>query len=339
MELVRAASLTGYFAVAGEMQLNVTPLLRRAGLSRTMMSDPEQMLPARSVVHLLEDSADASGCMAFGLRMAEHRQLSDLGLVSLLIVHQPTLGDALDVLSEYRNRINSNLTLQTEKHDDSVFLREHFALQQPLYSRQVNDLALGVLYKLCRSVTSQQWRPQCVSFSYERPTAPADRALYKRLFDCPVHFGADFDGIVVEGRDMQRRNPMSDLALASHARELVGSMMPAGDRSVREEVEQSIRILMPMGRASIEKVAHSLGTNVRTLQRRLEREGAVFSELLDRVRVQQVSHHFASRHLRLTDVAHLLGYSSLASFSSWYRSRFNRTPTIGRNEVRRTAKS
>ncbi len=143
MELVRAASLTGYFAVAGELQLNVTPLLRRAGLSRTMMSDPEQMLPARSVVHLLEDSADAAACTTFGLRMAEYRQLSDLGLVSLLIVHQPTLGDALDVLSEYRNRINSNLTLQVEHHDDAIFLREHFALQQPLYSRQVNDLALG----------------------------------------------------------------------------------------------------------------------------------------------------------------------------------------------------
>lgn len=338
MELVRAASLTGYFAVAGELQLNVVPLLRRAGLSRTMMSDPEQMLPARSVVHLLEDSADTSGCMTFGLRMAEYRQLSDLGLVSLLIVHQPTLGDALDVLSEYRNRINSNLTLQVEKHDDAIFLREHFALQQPLFSRQVNDLALGVLYKICRSVMSPQWRPQCVSFSYERPAKTADRAVFDRLFDCPVQFGADFDGMVIERADMQRRNPMSDMALASHARELVGGMVAPGDRSVAEEVEQSIRILMPMGRASIGEVAHSLGTNVRTLQRRLERDGVVFSDLLDRVRVQQVSHHFASRHLRLTDIAHLVGYSSLASFSSWYRSRFNRTPTSGRNEIRRDAK-
>jgi len=332
VELVRAASLTGYFAVADELQLNVTQLLRRAGLSRTMMSDPEQMLPARSVVHLLEDSADASGCLTFGLRMAERRQLSDIGLLSLLIVHQPTLGDALDVLSEYRNRINSNLTLQIEHHDDAIFLREHFGLQQPLYSRQVSDLALGVLYKMCRSVMPQQWRPHCVSFSYEKPSS-SDRPLYDRLFDCPLQFGADFDGIVVDSSDMQRRNPMSDMALASHARELVGGMLAPGNRSVAEEVEQSIRILMPMGRATIGEVAHALGTNVRTLQRRLERDGVAFSELLDRVRIQQVGHHFASRHLRLTDVAHLLGYSSLASFSSWYRNRFNQTPSAGRREV------
>lgn len=336
MELVRAASLSGYFAVAGELALNATPLLRRAGLPRMMMSDPEQMLPARSVVHLLEDSADASACMTFGLRMAEHRQLSDLGLVSLLIVHQPTLGDALDVLTEYRNRINSNLTLQLEDHDDAIFLREHFSLQRPLHSRQVNDLVLGVLYKLCRSVMHQQWRPQCVSFSYDRPAQP-DRAVYDRLFDCPIHFGSDFDGIVIHRRDMQRRNPMSDLALASHARELIGGMMAPGHRSVAEEVEQSIRILLPMGRASIGEAAQSLGTNVRTLQRRLAVERVIFSDLLERVRTEQVAHHFASRHLRLTDIAHLLGYASLSSFSTWYRSRFKRTPTDARSAMRRSS--
>src|SRR4029079_9915195 len=124
---------------------------------------------------------------------------------------------------------------------------ENFSLQQPLYSRQVNDLALGVLYKLCRSVMPPQWRTHRVSFSYERPL-PADRQVYDRLFDCSLQFGADFDGIVVGRSDMQRRNPMADLALAAHARELVGGMVAPGDRSVAEEVEQSIRILMPMGR-------------------------------------------------------------------------------------------
>lgn len=112
-------------------------------------------------------------------------------------------------------------------------------------------------------------------------------------------------------------------------------MISPADRTVAEEVEQSIRILLPSGRASIAEVAHALGTNVRTLQRRLEREEVAFSDLLDRVRVQQVRQHFASRHLRLTDVAHLLGYSSLASFSNWYRSRFNRTATEARRAAQR----
>src|SRR5215213_7147915 len=183
MEIVRAASLSGYFAVAEQLRLDVAPLLRRAGLTRAMISNSELMLPARSVVQLLEDSAETSGCITFGLRMAERRELSDLGLVSLLIVHQQTLADAIDVLTEYRNRINTNLTLQVEDHEEMIFLREHFALDPPVYSRQVSDLALGVLYKLCRSIMPESWRPQCVSFSYERPDAP-DRQVCEHLFDC-----------------------------------------------------------------------------------------------------------------------------------------------------------
>jgi AraC-like DNA-binding protein len=334
MELVRACSLTGYFALAEQLGLDVTPSLRRVGLTRSMMSNPEQMLPARSVVQLLEDSASASGCMTFGLRMAAERRVSDIGTVSLLIVHQPTLRASLDVLSEFRNRLNSHLTLQIEEHGETVFLRQHFALNPPMVSRQVNDAALGVHYNLCRTMMGDDWRPQCVCLSYERPMPPY-RRIYDRFFDCPLQFGADFDGIIVNASDMARQRSGWDAAIAGYARKLVSATIDPGQPTTAQEVEQSIRLLMPVGRASFGEVAEALGTNVRTLQRHLEREGTSFSNLLDRVRVQQVSEHFANRRLRLTDVADLLGYSTLASFSTWYRSRFHEAPTISRRRQQR----
>ena len=332
MELVRAASLTGYFEVAEELRLDVHRVMRHAGVTRAMISNPELMVPARSVVRLLEDSAQESGCLTFGLRMAEKRELSDLGLISLLIVHQPTLREAFEVLAEYRHRINSNLTPQVEEHGDTAFLREVFALNPPMVSRQVDDLAIGVLYRMCQSLMEERWRPQCICLSYEAP--PGDRAIYDRMFDAPVQFGADFEGIVIEARDLDRRNPNANEALARHARQLIGAMINPNPRTIAEEVEQSIRLLMPVGRASIGGVAHALGIKVRTLQRRLDREGASFSELLDRVRVQQVSQHFDNSRLRLTDIAQLVGYSTLASFSAWYIQRFGETPTSARAKSR-----
>jgi len=338
MELVRAAALTGYFEVAAELRLDVVPLLRKAGLSRAMMINPEQMLPAVAVIGLLEDSAQASGCMTFGLHMADRRRLSDIGLMSLLIVHQQTLRDAVGIVAEYRNRINSTLTLQLEEHDQVVFLREHIALNTPMICRQVSDVALGVLYKMCRSIMPEHWRPQCVCFSYERPS-PGDRAIYDRLFDCSMQFGSDFDGIVIDVADLDRPLPRADEALTVHARELISAVIDPGRRTITEEVEQSIRLLLPSGRATIGEVAHSLGSNVRTLQRRLEEEGVSFSDLLDRMRMQQVTQHFANRQLRLTDVAHLLGFAELASFSAWYRSRFDKTPSEGRRNLLETGVS
>jgi len=328
MDLVRAAALTCYFEVARELGLDTLPLLRQAGLTRAMMDNPERMLPAKSVIGLLEESARASGCETFGLMMAQRRKISDIGNISLLIVHQPTLRQAIGIVAEYRNRINSTLTLQLEDHEQIAFLREQIALSAPQSVRQVSDLALGVLYKMCRSIMAESWRPQCVCFSYERPSS--DRLVHERLFDCPLQFGYEFDGIVIERGDLDRPLPGADEALAEHARELFSALVNPGSRSIADEVEQSIRLLMPSGRATIGEVALSLGMNIRTLQRRLVEEGSSFSELLDRVRIQQLGTHFANRQLKLTDVAHLLGYAGLASFSAWHRARFNKTPSEGR---------
>src|SRR4030095_5563031 len=117
MELVRAAALTGYFAVAEDLRLDTIPLLRRSGLTRAMLNNPEQMVPARPVIRLLEESAAASGCLTFGLRMAELRGLADLGMVSLLIAHQSTLRDALAVLIQLRNRLTSTLAGSFEEFE------------------------------------------------------------------------------------------------------------------------------------------------------------------------------------------------------------------------------
>ena len=333
MELVRTAALTGYFEVAEELRLDTVPLLRRNGLSRPMLSNPEQMLPARPVIRLLEESAEASGCVTFGLRMAERRQLADLGMVSLLIAHQSTLRDALSVLTQFRNRINSTLVTSMERFDGLVLLREHFALDPPMPSRQADDLALGVLDQMGRSVLGAGWQPLSISLPYDPPPA-SERPVFQRLFSCPIEFNSEFEGILLNEADLDRRNPRSDPALAGHARNLVNAMIDPGERSIVQEVEQAIQLLMPAGRASIASVADSLGMTVRTLQRRLEDEGSQFSDLLDRVRVREVNRFLAQRRLRLTDVADLLGYSSLSAFSNWYRGRFNETPSEARRRVR-----
>lgn len=333
MELVRAAALKGYFEVAEELKLDPLPLLRRVGLTRSMAENLEQMLPARSVIRLLEESAEAASCPTFGLQMAERRELADLGMVSLLIAHQPTLGDALAVLAEYRNRINSNLALRVETFGDMALLREAFSLDPPMPSRQVDDLAIAVLDRVCRSVVGTGWQPISVSFGYEAPPS-ADRAVYQRLFSCPLEFSSEFDGILIKSSDLARANPRSEPALALHARRLVEAIVDPGERSIVEEVEEAILMLMPAGRATISAVADSLGFNVRTLQRRLTEEDMSFGEMLDRIRVREVNRHFAHGRQRLTDVAHLLGYASLGAFSRWYSQKFNETPSQGRKRLR-----
>ena len=139
---------------------------------------------------------------------------------------------------------------------------------------------------------------------------------------------------MISRADLDRTNPRSDPALALHARNLVNAIIDPGERSIVQEVEQAIQLLMPAGRASIASVADSLGMTVRTLQRGVEEEGQQFSDLLDGVRIREASRYVAQRRLRLTDIADLLGYSSLSAFSNWYRGRFGEPPRDTRRRGR-----
>lgn len=92
---VRAATLKHYMEVAQALGLNPEEMLRGVGLMPNMLKDPETLLPLEAALTLLERSAEHSACPTFGLRMAQARRMSDIGVVSLLLSHQRTLRDML----------------------------------------------------------------------------------------------------------------------------------------------------------------------------------------------------------------------------------------------------
>ena len=121
-KLVRAAVLTNYLEVTQYLGFNPRDVLAGVGLSKAKLLAPEHRIPIDAAVRLLEDSAAASGCQSFGLSMAESRQLSDFGVVSLLLSHQRTLRDTLQVLVHYRHLMNDSLALFIEEAGKMVCL-------------------------------------------------------------------------------------------------------------------------------------------------------------------------------------------------------------------------
>lgn len=333
MELVRAAALGGFFDVATGLGADPIALLRKGGLTRSMLEDPEAMLPAVAVVDMLEMAALETGCETFGLLMAERRSLSDLGRVSLLIAHQASIRAALSVLSHYRNRINSTVILHIEEGPEIAILREEFSLATPRPARQATDLALGVIAGLCRTMNGPGWEPEQVCFGYDAPRS-SERDVYRRVFRCDVEFGSELNGLVVRANDLDRRNPRSDPALALHAQRLLETVMDTREKSLADEVEETIIILLPTGRASISSCAQAMGLNQRTLQRHLDQSGVTFTSILNRVKSSQVQRYFGNRKLRLTDVAELLGYASLGAFTRWYIQTFQEQPSVARKRMR-----
>jgi AraC-like DNA-binding protein len=176
-------------------------------------------------------------------------------------------------------------------------------------------------------VLGARWRPISVHFSHK---APDSLDTHRRVFEAPCIFESEFNGILCSAADLDRQSPTSDPVMARYAEQFMHSLPGVGAASTEQEVRRTVQMLLPKQRASIAGVAASLGVNVRTLQRRLEAEGVVFGELLSQVRRELAERYLLDRSASLTDVAALLGYSQLSSFTRWFTAEFGASPSIWR---------
>src|SRR5258708_3107940 len=92
---VRSSILAEFRRLALALDLDPIALMRRAGIDRRLLDDPELTLPMRSVLELFEIAALTSGIDDFGLRLAESRGLPDLGPAILMLREKETVRDAL----------------------------------------------------------------------------------------------------------------------------------------------------------------------------------------------------------------------------------------------------
>lgn len=323
--LVRAAALTNFPEVAQELGYDPGAALRRAGLRAQLVREPDQLVEADRVARLLEDAASQTGCESFGLRIAARRQLSNFGMVSLLLMHQPTLRQVLLTLIEHLHLLNERLAIQVEDVGSMVVLREELALSEP--ARQSIELAIGVLYRMCEALLGDRWQPASVSFAHE---PPADPAFHRRFFRCRIEFDGGFNGLVCRAADLDVPNPGADPVLAAYARKLIATLPDDRQRSIDQEVRKAIYLMLPAGRATCKSVALGLGMSMRTLQRELDERKLTFKQLLNDVRQELARRYVANSRYSLGEVAALLGYSTHSAFTRWFGAQFGRSPEAWR---------
>lgn len=324
---VRAGVLAHFFEVIREHSLDPAPLLRETGLRRDMLSDPDGRIPLAGVVTLLEQSAERAGCPSLALLMTERRQPADFGPVGLLLQHQASLRASVEMLQRYEHLLNDSLAMHLTEQEGVAVLRAELTSGRLGGARQATELSMGVLFRLCRAVLGPTWRPLEVRFVHAEP--PETR-VHHRLFRCPLVFGAEFNGFVIDGADLDRQNPDADDQMARYARRYLDSMPASRGGGVEQQVRNALYILLPSGRGGLDAVAASLGFNARTLQRRLDLADLTFGGLLDDVRAELAERYLRAGAYPMGEIADLLGYASASAFTRWFGARFGTSPSAFR---------
>lgn len=335
--LTRSASLTDYEPIARTVGLDPFQMLRLAKLPPRVLEDPNLLISVDSVCWLLEESARVSGQEAFGLLMAERRSLADLGMLALVIREEPTLRAAMESSARYMRIHNAGVQLRLEDVADLLLLHVDMKLKHQGLWRQAVEMSTGIAVRSFRTLARDAFKPVTICFSHDRP---ASLDVHRRLLGTALDFGQEFNAIVCRSRDVNLPIASATPKLNREVKRWLDVQLADQGDDPLDRARQVIRILLPTGTCSVERVAQHLGMHRRTLSRRLAEVGETGLSVINAIRVELAEEYLLTSKRKLYEVAELLGFTSGADFSRWFRGQFGTSPSewASRHRERATAR-
>jgi AraC-like DNA-binding protein len=92
------------------------------------------------------------------------------------------------------------------------------------------------------------------------------------------------------------------------------------------ELKRKLADLMARGEANADAACRALRLSRRTLQRRLQSEKTSFQKVLREVRAELAVTYLRDARLKSLEVAMLLGYSNISSFTTAFKSWYDMPP-------------
>jgi AraC-like DNA-binding protein len=332
--LTRSASLTDYDEVARSVGLDPFRMLRIAKLPAKVLEDPNLMIDASSVGWLLEESARLSGQEAFGLLLAERRSLANFGMLALVIRDEPTLRAALQSCIRYMRLHNAGVEVRLEDAGEVALLHLGVNMQRHGVWRQAVEMSTGIGLRTLQVLSRDNFRPLGITFTHDQP---ANLDVHRRVLGNAIEFSQEANVMVCDSRHLDMPIQAADPALNREVKRLLDVQLSELRDEPAQQARQIVRMLLPSGLCSVDRVAQHLGMHRRTLNRHLAVDGESVTTIINAVRVELAEEYLASSKRRKYEVAELLGFASAGDFSRWFRGQFGKTPSDW-TALNRTAK-
>lgn len=95
---------------------------------------------------------------------------------------------------------------------------------------------------------------------------------------------------------------------------------------IAAELKRKLADLMARGEANADAACRALKLSRRTLQRRLQAEKTSFQKVLQEVRAVLAVNYLSDARLKSLEIAMLLGYSNISTFTTAFKSWYSLPP-------------
>jgi AraC-like DNA-binding protein len=320
---IRLLFLRALFTALEDVGRRIDPLLREHGMFRSQQETPYERVSLHRYAALLECAAGKFDRPYLGLAMGSSFGLTELGPFYALLRAAGTLRGALDYLTLFQSRLQSQTLFDSSIGDETTTYS--YRIQDSKIWPRIQDaeFAISSYVKLAKQLTSSKWNP--VEVHFEHSIAGRQDHLTKH-FHCPVLGNQIANGLILRNSDLDMpfasAIPSEDRKLRTilewHLLDLMGPEATPSDSFV--DLTRDV-ITRWLGRTHVDcvSVAAELKLSERSLRRRLTEEGTSFREVLQEARQERAKTMLSKSGMSLAVAAEQLGYSDTAAFSRAFK--------------------
>ena len=322
--IVSASVLAQLFLYLDSLQVDIDAFLRSLDIEPETVRSPDSYIPIETYLRIQDEAAAYIHDPYLGLHMGEFAQPGSWSILGYLMMNCKTLGEAFEKSGRYQRIIGNLITARAELGLGKARLVYFTPPHAPQMSRHCFESTFSSSVRLARTLSGLPLDPLEVTFIYPEPES---RAEYERIFHCPVRFGQKDNSMTLDLRLGSLPVRMANPALLAHFEQYAQgfiAQMEKGDNTT-QAVTKIILSRLDDPSLSIEKVAREMAVGVRTLQKRLEAEGLVFSDLLRDIR-QQLAKKYLRENYSVEQITYLLGFSEPSVFRKSFKKWLGVTP-------------
>jgi len=325
---VGAGLVRGLIGLAVSKGADGPELAARAGIELADLQDQDNRVPMPNYIALMRAAKDLTGDPALALHWGETVDLSEVSIVGLIMNASETMMDAFVQMNRF-----GKLAIEVEGVGD----RPRF--QQTMDSRGVwlvdaranpDDFPELTEVTFARQTCGPRRflpRPHVLEVHVTHK-APAYRAEYDRIFQCPVVFESNWNAMRMDMTLSSHRVALQPRyvfgVLSERAKELLKEL--ESSKTARGRVESLLMPILHTGEVSMETISAKMGVSRQTLFRRLKAEGATFEQVLDELRHRLSLHYLSGKKASVNETAYLVGFSDPAAFSRAFKRWTGKSP-------------
>ena len=305
--------------------VNPEHFLEAVGVNIAKTDSPDTRVSIQQFYRVQEHALQITGDETFGLHLGEFVEAGSWSILGYIIMNCSTLSGALERICRYQAVVGNFIQIDMAENGNEVSLTFDVTIPDSKNIRHCYEAAVSSVVKMIRSVTGKDLQFNSIAFQHE---SADDRNEYNRILACPVLFNQNSTQIVFDKKDLDTpismHNPTLLELFEHHAKQHIDLIN--SENYYTGKVNALILEWLVEGTPGIDRVAKELALSVRSLQTRLNEEGATFRQLIENIRKELATGYLKEKHFSIDDITYLLGFSDPSIFRKTFKKWTGVTP-------------